>query len=114
MTIFDDMLPPLADLDAFVASHVLGWVRVRWSSEDANYVGFCPGSKVETPVPELTMRADLVEEVRTRLMYLGYQVQATPVPEGWRVQIEESVVTSRTHSLALCSTIWRAFQQDSD
>ena len=112
-SIFDDLLPPPRDLDAFVATHVLGWQGVRWACEHAVYVGKRPGDTVETPVPQLTMREDLVDEVQAGLSRLGFRVEATPVPEGWRVQIEEAVVTSRTLALTLCSTIWRALQKDS-
>ncbi|MDH3603499.1 MAG: hypothetical protein OEU26_28130 [Candidatus Tectomicrobia bacterium] len=66
-------------------------------------MGKPPGRTAETLVPQLTMREDLVDGVKTTLRRLGFRVEATPVPEGWRVQIEEAVVTSRT--LALCSTV---------
>ncbi len=106
-TIFDDLLPPPHDLDAFVATHVMGWQGVRWHHVHDAYVGKRPGGTAETPVPRFTEREELVTSVKAALHGLGYCVQATPVPEGWRVQVDDTAATSRTLPMALCASVWR-------
>jgi hypothetical protein len=59
-TIFDDLLPPSRDLDAFIATHVLGWQEVRWHQRHNVYVGKSPGSTTESQVPRFTEQDDLV------------------------------------------------------
>jgi hypothetical protein len=110
-TIFDDLLPPPRDLDAFVAIHVLGWQGVRWHQGHNVYVGTDPESTVESQVPRFTEQQDLVTAIQTALYRLGYSVQATPVPEGWRVQVGETAATSRTLPLALCAAVWHVLHR---
>ena len=106
---FDDMLPPLADLDAFVATHVLGWQALRWLPAQHTYVGQAPDNPLETPVPRLAERDEWVCEVMAALRRLDFPVEATPVPEGWRVQVDEAAVTNRSLPFALCAAVWRAW-----
>lgn len=107
---FDDMLPPLHDLDAFVAMHVLGWQAVRWLPAEHVYMGKAPGHTLETSVPSLTEHMEHVCEVTSALRRLGCQVETTPVPEGWRVQVNDAAVTSRSLPFALCAAVWRSWQ----
>ena len=79
-SIFDNLLPPPRELDAFVAAQVMGWQDVRWHPAQAIYVGTCPDDTVEVPVPQFTEREDLVDSVLTALQGLGHGVQITPVP----------------------------------
>lgn len=109
-SIFDDLLPPPRELDAFIAVHILQWQEVRWDQGHAMYVGKPPGSTAESQVPRFTEREDLVATVRAALHSLGTGVQATPVPEGWRVQVGDAAATSRTLPLALCASVWRALK----
>jgi hypothetical protein len=111
--IFDDLLPPPRELDAFIAAHVLQWQEVRWDQGYDMYVGKPPGSPAESQVPRFTEREDLVAAVRVALHSLGYCVQATPVPEGWRVQVGNAAATLRTLPLALCASVWRALKSGS-
>ncbi|HEY7493263.1 MAG TPA: hypothetical protein VIH59_19395 [Candidatus Tectomicrobia bacterium] len=113
-TIFDDLLPPPRELEAFIATHVLEWQEVRWHQRHSVYVGKSPGSTLESQVPRFTEREDLVTTVQTALHRLGYDVQATPVPEGWRVQVGEAAATLRTLPLALCASVWRALRAAPD
>lgn len=106
---FDDMLPPLHDLDAFVATHVLGWQSVRWQAAEHIYVGKAPDQTSETPVPRLTERDTWVDEIIAALSRLALPVETTPVPEGWRVQVGEAAVTNRSLPFALCAAAWRAW-----
>lgn len=108
-SIFDDLLPPPHALDAFVATHVMGWQGVRWHPAQAVYVGMEPNDAVEAPVPQFTEREDLVDSVQTALQRLGHGVQITPVPEGWRVQVNEAAATLWSRPLALCASIWQAW-----
>ena len=108
-TMFDDLLPPLHDLDAFVATHVLGWQSVHWQPADRIYVGNAPDQALETPVPRLTERDEWVEELTAALNGLGLPVGTTPVPEGWRVQVGAAAVTNRSLPFALCAAVWRAW-----
>ena len=108
---FDDLLPPLHELDAFVATEVLGWQGVRWHDSHAGYVGTCPGGTTETPVPTFTQREDLVDAVQAALRGLGYRIEATPVPEGWRVQVDDAPATSRRLPFALCAAAWQALDR---
>jgi hypothetical protein len=109
-TLFDDLLPPPHDLDAFIATHVLGWQEVRWHPEDHVYVGKGPESTAESQVPRFTEQEDLATALQSALHRLGYNVQATPVPEGWRVQVGNTAATLRTLPLALGAAVWRALQ----
>lgn len=109
-SIFDDLLPPPRDLEVFIATHVLRWQNIRWHQEHHDYVGQEPGCAVESQVPRFTEQDDLLSTVQTALQRLGYEVQATPVPEGWRVQVGDAVATLRTLPLALCASVWRARQ----
>ena len=106
---FDDMLPPLHDLDAFVATHVLGWQSVRWQAENRLYMGKAPDHAWETAVPRLTERDEWVSVVTAALRRLDVPVETTPVPEGWRVQVGEAAVTNRSLPFALCAAVWRAW-----
>ena len=109
-SIFDDLLPPPGALDAFIATHVLGWQDVRSCEKFDVYVGQEPGSTAESQVPRFTEREDLVAAVRAALHSHGYCMQATPVPEGWRVQVGNTAATSRTLPLALCVCVWQALK----
>jgi hypothetical protein len=109
-SIFDDLLPPFGALDAFIATHVLGWQDVRVYQEPDVYVGKEPGSTVESQLPRFTEREDLVAAIRAALQSHGYGMQATPVPEGWRVQVGNAAATSRTLPLALCMSVWQALR----
>jgi hypothetical protein len=111
-SIFDDLLPSPRELDAFIAAHVLQWQEVRWDQGHDIYVGKPPESTAESQVPRFTEQEDLVAAVRTALHRLGYCVQATPVPEGWRVQVGDTVATLRTLPLALCASVWRALKAE--
>jgi hypothetical protein len=106
---FDDLLPPLHDLDGFVATHVLGWQALRWLPAQRTYVGRAPDDAMETPVPRLTERDEWVHEVMAALRRLDFPVDTTPVPEGWRVQVGEAAVTNRSLPFALCAAAWRAW-----
>jgi hypothetical protein len=108
-SIFDDLLPSPRALDAFVAAHVMGWQDVRWHPAQAVYVGTCPDETVAIPVPQFTEREDLVDSVQTALQSLGHDVQITPVPEGWRVQVDEAAATMWSRPLALCASVWQAW-----
>jgi hypothetical protein len=74
------------------------------------YVGKPPGGTAESQVPRFTEREDLVAVVQAGLHSLGYCVQATPVPEGWRVQVGATAATLRTLPLALCASVWQALK----
>ncbi len=104
------MLPRPQELEAFIATHVLGWHEVHWHPTHDGYVGKRPHTTVETPVPRFTEHEDLVAPVQAALQRLGHRVQATPVPEGWRVQVDEAAATSRMRPLALCASVWRALR----
>jgi hypothetical protein len=108
-SIFDNLLPPPRELDAFVAAQVMGWQDVRWHPAQAVYVGTQPDDAVEIPVPQFTEREDLVDSVLTALQGLGHGVQITPVPEGWRVQVNEAAATLWSRPLALCASVWQAW-----
>jgi hypothetical protein len=110
-SIFDDLLPPPRELGAFVATHVMGWQGVRWDPAQAVYVGTGPDDGVEVPVPLFTEREELVDSVQTALQALGHGVQITPVPEGWRVQVDEAAATLCSRPLALCASVWQAWHQ---
>lgn len=105
---FDDLLPPLHTLDAFVAAEVLGWQEVRWDDPRAVYVGKRPDETTETLVPNFTQREDCIDAVQAALRHLGCRIEATPVPEGWRVQVNDAAVTSRLRPFALCAAAWQA------
>ena len=107
-SLFDDLLPPFHELDAFVATHVMGWSEVRWHRERRVYIGRRPGSTVDTPVPLYSEQDDLAPSVLATLEQLGHGVQTSPVPEGWRVQVDEAAATLRTLPMALCAAVWRA------
>lgn len=107
--IFDNLLPSPHELDAFVAAHVMGWQGVRWLPAQAVYVGTRPDDTGEVPVPRFTEREDLVDSVQTALQSLGRGVQITPVPEGWRVQVDEAAATLWSRPLALCASVWQAW-----
>ena len=94
-----------------MAAHVLGWQSVHWHQGYHDYVGQEPGCTVESRVPRFTEQDDLMATIQTALQQLGYEVQATPVPEGWRVQVDGAAATLRTLPLALCASVWRAMQQ---
>jgi len=108
-SIFGNLLPPPRELDAFVATQVMGWQDIRWHPAQAVYVGTHPDDTVETPVPQFTEREDLVDSVLTALQGLGHGVQITPVPEGWRVQVNEAAATLWSRPLALCASVWQAW-----
>jgi hypothetical protein len=72
-------------------------------------VGTHPDKAVETPVPQFTEREDLVESVLAALQGLGHGVQITPVPEGWRVQVDAAAATLWSRPLALCASVWQAW-----
>ena len=63
--IFDHLLPPPRELEAFVAAQVMGWQDVHWHPAQAIYVGTHPDEAVETPVPQFTECSD--DEVIPRL-----------------------------------------------
>ena len=109
-SIFDDLLPSPRELDAFIATHVLQWQEVHCDQGHDMYVGKPPESTTESQVPRFTEQEDLVATVRAALHRLGYCVQATPVPEGWRVQAGNAAATSRTLPLALCASAWQALK----
>jgi len=109
-SIFDDLLPPFGALDAFIATQVLGWQDVHVDQEPDVYVGKEPGSTAESQVPRFTARDDLVAVVSAALQRHGYGMDATPVPEGWRVQVGNAAATSRTLPLALCMSAWQALR----
>lgn len=109
-SIFDDLLPPLGALDAFIATHVLGWQDVHVDQGPDVYVGKEPGSTAQSQVPRFTEREDFVTAIRAALQRHGYDMDATPVPEGWRVQVGNAAATSRTLPLALCMSVWQALR----
>jgi hypothetical protein len=109
-SIFDDLLPPPHELEAFVAARVMGWQGVHWHPAQAVYVGTGPDDAVEVPVPQFTEREELVASVQTALQSLGHGVQITPVPEGWRVQVDEAATTLWSRPLALCASVWQAWR----
>ena len=108
--LFDDLIPGFGELNAFVATHVLRWEDVCWQEALNVYVGRRPGEAVEVPVPQLTECEALVETVIEALRQMGHEVLTAPVPEGWRVQVGNAAVTSRTLPLALCASTWRALR----
>ena len=112
--IFDDLLPSSHVLDAFVATHVLGWQGVRWQPTDNVSLGICPGGTAETSVPRFTEREDLVASVQAALHGLGHSVETTPVPEGWRVQVDAEAVTMRRLPQALCAAAWRVLHREGE
>ena len=106
--------PDDREIEALLATHLLGWTETRLHPASGTYVGKRPGASAATPVPLYLLEPDSANTIVELLVERGYsfRIERQPNPLApvrvvlWGTQ--EHVAEGRTLIQAFGRAAWRA------